>query len=191
MGERLEPRAELRRGLAHALGDGPHLAVALGQEDDDAVGLAQAIAAQDDALVAKEAHVPAVPGAGGAEVPAGGACVLPEGGVERAVALTPARRLRGGPPCVGGHVGCPVVRLLRGARALLDGGVVGTPAVEEVARADERRHRHQHEHHAAQPVGTGDVDGDGEDGEQGDPDRHGDPAEGHRTLHSRAPGFRG
>ena len=51
--------AELRGGLAHALGDGAHLAVALGQEHDDAVGLAQAIGAQDDAAVAEEAHVSA------------------------------------------------------------------------------------------------------------------------------------
>ena len=56
MGQRLEAGAELRGGLAHALGHGAHLAVALGQEDDDAVGLAQAVGAQDDALVAEEAH---------------------------------------------------------------------------------------------------------------------------------------
>ena len=56
VGERLEAGAELRGGLAHALGHGAHLAVALGQEDDDAVGLAQSVGAQDDALVAKEAH---------------------------------------------------------------------------------------------------------------------------------------
>ena len=35
VGQRLQAAAELRGGLAHALGDGPHLAVALGQEDDD------------------------------------------------------------------------------------------------------------------------------------------------------------
>ena len=57
VGQRLEAGAELRGGLAHALGHGAHLAVALGQEDDDAVGLAQAVGAQDDALVAEQAHV--------------------------------------------------------------------------------------------------------------------------------------
>ena len=56
VGQGLEPGAELRRGLAHTLGHGAHLAVALGEEDDDAVGLAQAVGAQDDALVAEEAH---------------------------------------------------------------------------------------------------------------------------------------
>src|SRR6185312_2959713 len=56
VGERLEPCAELRGGLADALGDRPDLAVPLGQEHDDAVGLTQAIAAQDHALVAEEAH---------------------------------------------------------------------------------------------------------------------------------------
>ena len=35
VGQRLEAAAELRGGLAHALGHGPHLAVALGEEDDD------------------------------------------------------------------------------------------------------------------------------------------------------------
>ena len=59
VGQRLEPGAELRGGLAHALGHGAHLAVALGQEHDDAVGLAQAVGAQDDAAVAEEAHVSA------------------------------------------------------------------------------------------------------------------------------------
>ena len=72
VGERLEPRAELRRGLAHALGHGAHLAVALGQEDDDAVGLAQAVAAQDDALVTKETHAPAEPVGPAEPAPAGG-----------------------------------------------------------------------------------------------------------------------
>ena len=57
VGQRLQAAAELRGGLADALGDGAHLAVALGQEDDDLVGLAQAVGAQDDALVAEEAHV--------------------------------------------------------------------------------------------------------------------------------------
>ena len=54
--QRLEPGAELRRGLAHALGHRPHLAVVLGQEDDDPVGLAQAVGAQHHALVAEQAH---------------------------------------------------------------------------------------------------------------------------------------
>ena len=57
MGERLQAAAELRGGLAHALGHGPHLAVALGQEDDDPVGLAEAVGAQDDTAVTEEAHV--------------------------------------------------------------------------------------------------------------------------------------
>ena len=38
---RLQPRPEPGLGLAHALGHRPHLAPALGQQGDDAVGLAQ------------------------------------------------------------------------------------------------------------------------------------------------------
>ena len=57
LGQRLEPAAELGGCLADALGDRPDLAVALGEEDDDLVGLAQAVGAQDDAVVAEEAHV--------------------------------------------------------------------------------------------------------------------------------------
>ena len=57
MGQRFEAGAELRGGLADALGHRAHLAVALGQEDHDAVGLAQPVGAQDDAPVAEEAHV--------------------------------------------------------------------------------------------------------------------------------------
>ena len=51
LGQRLEAAAELRGGLADALGHGAHLAVALGHEDDDAVRLAQPVAAQGDAAV--------------------------------------------------------------------------------------------------------------------------------------------
>ena len=58
MGQRLQAGPELRRGAAHALGDRPDLAVALGEEHHDAVGLAQAVGAQDDAPVAEEAHAP-------------------------------------------------------------------------------------------------------------------------------------
>ncbi len=57
LGQRLQAAAELGGGLADALGHGAYLAVALGQEDDDLVGLAEAVGAQDDALVAEEAHV--------------------------------------------------------------------------------------------------------------------------------------
>ena len=52
MAHRLEPGAELRHRLAHALGDGAHLAVLGGQQHDDAVGLAELVRAQHDAVVA-------------------------------------------------------------------------------------------------------------------------------------------
>ena len=51
---RLEAAAEPALGLAHALGHGPHLAVAGGEQHDDAVGLAQLVGAQHDARVAVE-----------------------------------------------------------------------------------------------------------------------------------------
>ena len=46
VGRGLEPRAEPAPRLADALGDGPDLAVPLGQDGDDAVGLPQLDAAQ-------------------------------------------------------------------------------------------------------------------------------------------------
>ena len=49
---RLEPGAEAARGLADALGDGADLAVALGEEGDDPVGLAELDGAQHHPLVA-------------------------------------------------------------------------------------------------------------------------------------------
>ena len=122
VGERLEPAAELRRGLAHALGHRAHLAVALGQEHDDAVGLAQAVGAQDDALVAEEAHGGR---ACGAVVRAGRRAGRRRGGRGRAgSSARRAGRLRRGPACVGGQVGRPVVRLLGRAVALAGRGVV-------------------------------------------------------------------
>ena len=60
VGERLEPGPELARGPPHALGHRPHLAVPLGQEHDDAVGLAQPVGAQHHPGVAEQAH-PAPP----------------------------------------------------------------------------------------------------------------------------------
>ena len=48
---RLEPGAEAAPGLADALGHGPDLAVALGQDGDDPVGLTELDRAQDHALV--------------------------------------------------------------------------------------------------------------------------------------------
>ena len=62
MGQRLQAGPELRRGAAHPLGDRPDLAVVLGEEHHYAVGLAQAVGAQDDAPVAEEAHAPAAGG---------------------------------------------------------------------------------------------------------------------------------
>ena len=56
---RLEPAAEAALGLAHALGDRPHLAVPAGEEHDDAVGLAQLVGAEDDAAVVVERHAAA------------------------------------------------------------------------------------------------------------------------------------
>src|SRR5262249_45834905 len=53
---RLEPAPRPALGLAHALGHGPDLPVALGDEGDDAVGLAQPMRAQHHPLVAVEAH---------------------------------------------------------------------------------------------------------------------------------------
>ena len=41
MGERLQPRAEPRLGLAHALGDRPHAPPVLRVDVEDAVGLAE------------------------------------------------------------------------------------------------------------------------------------------------------
>src|SRR5690606_18054439 len=58
MGERLQPRPEARGGAAHPLGHGPDLAGALGQDRDDAVGFAELLGAQHDALVTVEAHSP-------------------------------------------------------------------------------------------------------------------------------------
>ena len=59
--ERLEPGADARRGPADPLGDGADAAVVAGEQRDDAVGLAQLLGAQDDALVAVEAHRPILP----------------------------------------------------------------------------------------------------------------------------------
>ena len=61
MGERLEPRAELRRRPAHPLGDRAHPPVLAGQQGDDAVGLTQLVGAQHDRLVAVERHPPILP----------------------------------------------------------------------------------------------------------------------------------
>jgi hypothetical protein len=59
---RFEAGPELAPCLAHALGDGPDLAVVLGDERDDAVGLAELVCAQDDAVVAVQAaHVVGAP----------------------------------------------------------------------------------------------------------------------------------
>ncbi len=56
MAHRFEPGAELRHRLAHALGHRPHLAVVLGQQHHDAVGLAELVRAQHDAGVAVQAR---------------------------------------------------------------------------------------------------------------------------------------
>ena len=53
---RLEPAAETAFGLAHTLGHRPDLAVALGQDDHDAVRLAEPVCPQHDPLVAVEGH---------------------------------------------------------------------------------------------------------------------------------------
>src|SRR4029079_15079606 len=52
----LEPGPEAAAALADPPGDGAHLAVALGHERDDAVGLAELDRAQDDTLIAVEAR---------------------------------------------------------------------------------------------------------------------------------------
>ena len=56
MAGRLEPAAEAALGLADALGHRSHLAVALGQQHDDPVGLTQLDGAQHHPLVAVEGH---------------------------------------------------------------------------------------------------------------------------------------
>ncbi len=56
MHERLEARAELRGRTSDALGDGPHAAVLAGEQGHDPVGLAQLLRAQDDAVIAVQAH---------------------------------------------------------------------------------------------------------------------------------------
>ena len=62
VGGRLEPGAEAALGLADALGDRPHLAVVRGEDADDAVGLAELVGAEHDALVPVQAHRLTVPG---------------------------------------------------------------------------------------------------------------------------------
>ena len=47
-GEGLQAGAEAGGGAAHALGDGAHLAAGAREHDDDPVGLAQRVGAQDD-----------------------------------------------------------------------------------------------------------------------------------------------
>ena len=106
VGQRLQPGPELRRGAAHTLGDRPDLAVVLGEEHHDAVGLAQAVGAQDDAPVAEEARR-----AGGGRVVARGASALP-GRVEGAVALAAPGGFGDGAPRVRSHGGGPVSGLL-------------------------------------------------------------------------------
>ena len=54
--ERLDPRPQPGLGLAHPLGDRPHLAAFPGEQRDDPIGLAQLLGPQDDGLVAVEAH---------------------------------------------------------------------------------------------------------------------------------------
>ena len=61
MGERLEARAELRRGAPYPLGHRSHPAVLARQQGEDAIGLAQLVGAQDDRLVAVQGHPPIVP----------------------------------------------------------------------------------------------------------------------------------
>ena len=51
VGRGLEPGAELGRGLADPLGDGPDLAVALGHERHDPVGLAELDRAEHHTLI--------------------------------------------------------------------------------------------------------------------------------------------
>src|SRR3954470_8347537 len=63
---RLDPRAQPGAGLAHALRDGAHPAVLAGQQGDDPVRLTELLGAQDDALVAVEAHLSIVTCAGAA-----------------------------------------------------------------------------------------------------------------------------
>ena len=53
---RLEPGPEPARRLADPLGDRPHLAVALGEDRDDSVGLPQLDRAQNNALIAVQGH---------------------------------------------------------------------------------------------------------------------------------------
>ena len=97
----LEPRAEPRLRLAHALGDGPHLAAATGHQHDDAVGLAELVGAEHHAGVAVERHQagPSVSGtvAGGVGCEATEAAVAPlelvDAGVEVGAAeVGPERR---------------------------------------------------------------------------------------------------
>ena len=54
--QRLEPGPEPARRLADPLGDRPHLAIALGEDRDDSVGLAQLDRAQNNALIAVQGH---------------------------------------------------------------------------------------------------------------------------------------
>ena len=56
VGGRLEAGAEAALRLADALGDRPHLAVAPGEDADDAVGLAELVGPEHDALVPVQAH---------------------------------------------------------------------------------------------------------------------------------------
>ena len=62
--ERLEAGPELAPRAPHPLGHRPHLAVVLGEQDDDPVGLAQAVGAQHHPPVAKQAHRPPAPVSG-------------------------------------------------------------------------------------------------------------------------------
>ena len=62
--ERLEPGSELRRRASHALRDGAHLAVAPGEQRDDAVGLAQLVGAQHDGFISVDGHTSILPPAG-------------------------------------------------------------------------------------------------------------------------------
>ena len=57
---RLEPGPEAARRLADPLGDRPHLAVALGEDRDDSVGLTQLDRAQNHALIAVQGSRPRV-----------------------------------------------------------------------------------------------------------------------------------
>ena len=61
VGGRLETGAEAALGLADALGDGPHLAVARREDADDPIGLAELVRPEHDPLVPVQAHRLTVP----------------------------------------------------------------------------------------------------------------------------------